>query len=94
MEVVKFIYQSGVNMDTHKNILDCLINIGCIVDSMEANLADVIENSIMFITFIVELEERFKIEFPDEYLIIEKFNTIESVVDLVEELSCENRQEL
>jgi len=72
-------------------ILDCLKNAGCIVDLTklaETSIFDLIENSIMFVTFIVELEEHFEIEFPDEYLVPEKFSTLETVISSIEELSC------
>ncbi len=42
-------------------------------------LSEVLEDSIMFITFIVELEKEFSVKIPDEYLIVSSLQTIEDV---------------
>lgn len=77
-------------MNAQKGVVECLINVGCLIDDVDGvDLTDAIEDSMMFITFIVQLEEHFNITVPDEYLIFDKFNTLDSIVDLVEELSCE-----
>jgi Phosphopantetheine attachment site. len=40
-------------------------------------------DSMKFISIIVKLEEVFEIEFPDEYLVIEKMNTVYKIIDIV-----------
>lgn len=77
-------------MSIRENILNCLLNVGCVVNSTTSNLDDIVDNSIMFITFIIQLEECFNIEIPDEYLLMEKFETIDAIVNLVEKLSADN----
>ncbi len=37
-------------------------------------------NSIEFIRVIVALEDEFKIEFPDDYLIFERLNSINKII--------------
>ena len=49
-------------------------------------LENVIEDSIQFISFIIEIEQIFSVEIPDEYLIPERMNTINDVCSLVENL--------
>ena len=62
-------------------------NIGCEYDvSQEETLLEVLENSIMFITFIVELEKEFAVIIPDDYLMISYFQTIEDVCGVLDEL--------
>ena len=43
-------------------------------------------DSISFISSIVSLEEEFNIEFPDEYLLIEKMNNINNICLIIESL--------
>nr|WP_296457494.1 acyl carrier protein [uncultured Acetatifactor sp.] len=40
-------------------------------------------DSIVFIQMIVNIEEQFGIEIPDEYLLVEKMNTINKLADVV-----------
>lgn len=68
-----------------ERILKCLQNIGCEYDDHSFQpFADLIENSIMFIAFIVELEDEFFIEVPDEFLVPSTFLTIEDVCNMVD----------
>lgn len=70
-----------------KRVLKCMQNIGCEYDvSQEETLLEVFENSIMFITFIVELEKEFAVTIPDDYLMISYFQTIEDVCGVLDEL--------
>lgn len=75
--------------EVKKEVLTCLKNIGVMVDESEGdnlNVQDYIEDSIMFITFIIELENHFDIEIADEYLLPEKVNNLQNLVELVNEL--------
>lgn len=49
-------------------------------------LGDLIPDSITYISFIVELEQIFGIEIPDEYLQPEKISSLDAVVDIIESL--------
>lgn len=68
-----------------EKILKCLRDIGCDYDFLSDQLlSEVIENSIMFISFIVELETEFFIQIPDEYLFIGSFKTLDDVCAMLE----------
>ena len=41
-------------------------------------------DSIEFVSMIVEIENEFNIEVPDEYLLIEKLNTFTQICDMIE----------
>ena len=47
-------------------------------------------DSISFIRVIVNLEDEFEIEFPDDYLLIDNMNTLNKIVDNVMMLQCED----
>lgn len=51
----------------------------------EDDLSQLGMESIMFITIVVEIEEMFKIEIPDEYLLISEMNTITKMAEVVKE---------
>lgn len=48
--------------------------------------------SIAFVKFIVELEEEFKCEFPDEKLSLSEMNTAEKVIYTLKECIAENNK--
>lgn len=52
-------------------------------DKENCDLSLIGMDSMKFISVIVKLEELFKIEFPDEYLVIENMNTVHKFVDSV-----------
>lgn len=43
-------------------------------------------DSLMFIRIIVRLEEEFKIEFPDELLLLSEMNTVDRIYEVVTNL--------
>ncbi|WP_124068442.1 acyl carrier protein [Clostridium sp. E02] len=47
--------------------------------NIEADLSTFEINSLLFIKLIVEIEEKYGFEFDDEYLILEKMNTINAI---------------
>lgn len=65
---------------------ECFERIGIIVDDLDevTELMDIIEESVTFITFIVELEDVFEIEIPDEYLLPGKLVLIEDVLQMID----------
>lgn len=69
------------------DIIECLHNIGIFIDDCNDDevilLRNYIEDSIMFVSFIVELEEKFDIEIPDEYLLITEMETIDDVCNVI-----------
>ena len=56
------------------------------ISDIEERLKDKGLDSIKFVLFIVELENKFQIEIPDEYLIYSKLPTIAEVHKIVNEL--------
>ena len=67
-------------------IIECFNNIGIMVDNddlSDFDMQNFIEDSIMFITFIIELETKFEIEVPDEYFMPDKINSFDDIVDLI-----------
>ena len=72
-----------------KNVMIALENVGIFIDiNVEENieLVNFIQDSIQFISMIVQFEELFGIEIPDELLIIEEFDSLEKVCTVLEEL--------
>lgn len=59
-------------------IKDVLQEMGIIIENGDRDniLSECIEDSITFITFLASLEERLKINFPDEYI---DYNLLESI---------------
>lgn len=49
-------------------------------------------DSIQRISLIVEIEECFGIEIPDEYLVTEFFESEEHVIDVIQQLTNEQRE--
>ncbi len=64
------------------NTLDTDEYVKCIEDIADSGEID----SILFISGLVELEKEFDIEFPDEYLGVNFFSSIEQLVVLINEL--------
>lgn len=52
----------------------------------DAAIDEIIEDSLTYISFIVELEESFNIEIPDEYLLPERLSTFDSIITMIEDL--------
>lgn len=75
-------------MDNLNKLRQCFENIGILVDDLDKaeNLMDLIEESLTFITFVVEVENIFEIEIPDEYLLPGKLVSIQDVLEMVENL--------
>lgn len=48
-------------------------------------------DSIQLISLVVEIEECFEIEIPDEYLVTEFFESVEHVIDVVQQLMNEQK---
>lgn len=63
-----------------ERVIQCLENVGVYInqDLIKDDLfiVDYIEDSIVYISFIVELEEMFNFEMPDEYLVTGEMETI------------------
>lgn len=71
-----------------EKLMECFENLGIFIESCEKfNIEEYIEDSMSFISLIVEIEGAFEIEVVDEYLDMEKFRTSEDILSLVDKLS-------
>ena len=72
-------------MDIKQGILEALEAIGVILDENVENisLSEIIEDSIAFMSFIVELEDKFSIEIPDDWLAADRLATLADVEMLI-----------
>lgn len=66
-------------------VIEELENLGIIIDDSQndVDLLSMEIDSITFISFIVALEERFEIQFPDEYLTMEVMNSLNGFSELI-----------
>lgn len=78
--------------DIGNRIIECLENIGIIIDYTVHNDVDLTEyglDSLTYISFIVEVEKLFMINIPDEYLQIETLSSLKGFIGMVENLILE-----
>lgn len=59
---------------------------GILIDDFEMSIMEYIPDSITFITFIVAIEEKFDIEMPDDFLLIEKFGSIKELATVINDI--------
>lgn len=70
-----------------ERIVKCFKNIGIIIDETEnIKLTEYLTDSVMFISFLVELENEFNLEIPDEYLLPNKLTSLDDVGNMLLEL--------
>lgn len=85
------------NYEIEEKIIEAFNNIGIFIDIDEANdisIEEILEDSLMFISFIVELEQIFSIEIPDDFLLPERISSFESIKNMILEImSSENECE-
>lgn len=75
-------------MNNIEKLCDCFQEMGIMVNELNESveLFEIIEDSMNFITFIVELENTYKIEIPDEYLLPGNLVTIKDVLQMIDKL--------
>lgn len=68
-----------------EKIIEIFVNNGSCICFMgeDINLSECVEDSIAFMTILVDLEETFQIEFPDEILQIDCFNSLFNLADII-----------
>lgn len=81
-------------MDIKKELMQCFLNIGIVIDDTEedVDLKEYITDSIQFITAIVEIERVFSIEFPDELLLYSVFDSLNGLIKIVESILNEGNE--
>ncbi len=74
-------------MDTKKAIVSVLEDMGIYLDNPTDTtpLQEYIVDSIQFITFIIGIEEKFNIVFPDEYLSYDSISSFGILCDILNE---------
>ncbi len=73
-------------MNIDKTLFMCLKHVGIAVEDGENESGDdFISDSLTFITLIVEIEQAFKIEIPDEYLNMERMANLSSIREMIKE---------
>lgn len=55
-------------------------------DGQDVNLSDIIADSVTFMTILVDLEDAFGIEFPDEILEIDNFSSLFGLSEIIFEM--------
>lgn len=71
----------------HEKVILELQKLGIILDSMEdVNLNDYIDDSLQFISFIVQVEQAFDIVFPDEELLLNSLYSLNGFCELIKEI--------
>ena len=75
-------------MDVREKILQILDDNGIFVEKEriegDIDLREYVTDSIQFITFIVEIEKVFDMEFPDEFLLFDKIASLNGFSNIVE----------
>lgn len=73
-----------------KDIINAMLNMGIFLDDSEKTdamlLSDLLEDSLMFISFILELEEGLNIKIPDEYLLQDALKSIADVEEMINDI--------
>lgn len=70
-----------MKLQTLERIKKCLENVGIMYDAQKEDVTNImIEDSVQFISLIVELENEFQLAIPDDYLArTDAFSTLESL---------------
>lgn len=75
--------------DVFANIRQTAENVGVTLDEVKEcdYINDVLSESLTFVAFIVELENIYDVEIPDEFLFSENMETFADLIDTVLELA-------
>ena len=68
------------------HVINSLDNIEVSTEQLDESLPDLGMDSISFIQIIVELEEAFDCEIPDSKLLISEMDTVQKMLDSLQEL--------
>jgi acyl carrier protein len=72
-----------ISLNIKESIIECLAECG--IDISRDNYVDEID-SVTYVSCLVELEQKFEIVFPDEYLAENFFEEIDKLVSIIEAL--------
>lgn len=80
-------------MSTRDKLIECFSNIGVLIEPKDdVDLKEYIFDSLQFVTAIVEIERAFSVEFPDELLMYNVFDSLNGLVAIVESLIEDNNE--
>ncbi len=68
------------------NVLNEILSLNNTNFDVEEDLSNYGLTSMNLVSIVVDLEEKFNIEFPDEFLIIDNLNTINKIQVCIEKL--------
>ncbi len=73
----------------NSDIVECFNNIGILIDADQDNfiLNEYILDSLTFVSMIVEIEEKFNVRIPDEYLSSNSLETYKDIENMLDKLS-------
>ena len=75
-----------------EDIIEVFIESGIMItyEGQDILLAEYIEDSIQFMSILVQLEDKFGIEFPDEFLQVDYFSSLYALNDIIDEVKMTN----
>ena len=62
-----------------EELLSLLEEQGIFIDDLDSNEV-IVFDSLIFVTFVISIENHFSIEIPDKYMTYEEFNTINKII--------------
>lgn len=76
---------NNLNID---KIIEVFVESGIMLtyEGEDIPIAEYIEDSIQFMTLLVQLEDKFLIEFPDDFLQIDYFASLYALSNIIDEL--------
>ena len=72
-----------IHNELKEKIYECLSNVGIEMDYDDNNLNQYLQDSLVFISFVIELEEYFGVEIDETFFTEETFKTIDSLQNVV-----------
>ncbi len=71
--------------EIRKRIIEALNDVGVILmnDEDDVDISELITDSLQWISFIISLEDRMGVEWPDELVLIDNFTSLNALVRLV-----------
>ncbi|MGM0125501.1 hypothetical protein IGI37_002900 [Enterococcus sp. AZ194] len=79
----------------NEQLKQCFENLGIFIEKEEGfRLSDYIDDSLSFISLVVEIEENFNIEIEDRYLNIDLLESFQDIVDLIRKIKFDDEEKL
>lgn len=81
-------------MNYINEIIDLLHEEGMEIEytGVDLDLRDYLTDSIQFISFIVDIEKKFDMEMPDEYLLYDSISSLHSFAEIIRNCKEENAE--